>query len=656
MSRKPYCGRLDVVLRALPAAAVFLVPVFLWRQSTTTMLPKAVLLVVLASVGIGVAAAWFVARGKFIRLPAVAVAPVLIFTITLIIATANAPVQISAWLGPEIRSAGLWAYLASIVLFLITVGFGNVRSVLWVVVAALAATTVTAVVGALQLSPVDLGAWSPAGRSPLALLGNTNFSSALLGMGAPLAVWACLFSRWVTSARVAFGLLALLSLVVAWLSGSLQGPVVAVVGMSVLGVAATLEYAKRPLPVIAAVGSFLMIGGLTLVYGVATGLGPLGWTSGVVSLGPRLWYWEAAWNMFVDHPVLGVGLGMYPDYYTMHRTIASVQDLPTGVVADSPHSVPLAMLSEGGLILAAAYLGFIVAVMYLTARGLFVTRGPERLLLGAVAGTWLAYQFQSLISIEVPPLMVWHFVFAGAAILLANPRILQASQGSQDNGNTAIRKTSVAKSSRRRSRRKGPVVSLRCLAATVVGAVIAVPLMYLALVPLRADIAYARGEFLAFEHGDWANAQGWVADAISILPLESRFWVLAAVIEGSSGDVPASLDSLAEATARNPYDRAAAFAAARTHSELGDPDDADMYFRKAVELDPLRPDLLLAAGQHFLGRDDATVAVSFLTQATTVDTASADAWFALSEAYADIGRTDSADWAAANAERLVEDG
>lgn len=72
----------------------------------------------------------------------------------------------------------------------------------------------------------------------------------------------------------------------------------------------------------------------------------------------RIRMWQSAWHMFRDHPVLGVGLGNYPDLYH------SKYILPTAVEPDQthPHSNYLIYLAETGLI---GFSAFIAMFLYL---------------------------------------------------------------------------------------------------------------------------------------------------------------------------------------------------------------------------------------------------------------------------------------------------
>lgn len=72
----------------------------------------------------------------------------------------------------------------------------------------------------------------------------------------------------------------------------------------------------------------------------------------------RLLMWNSAWNMFKDHPVLGVGLGQYKDNY-QHKYISPKAKEPNLAHA---HNNFLQMLAENGMV---GFIGFISMFIYI---------------------------------------------------------------------------------------------------------------------------------------------------------------------------------------------------------------------------------------------------------------------------------------------------
>lgn len=72
----------------------------------------------------------------------------------------------------------------------------------------------------------------------------------------------------------------------------------------------------------------------------------------------RLLMWESAWNMFKDHPVLGVGLGQYKDNY-QQKYISPKAKEPNLAHA---HNNFMQMLAENGIV---GFIGFITMFVYI---------------------------------------------------------------------------------------------------------------------------------------------------------------------------------------------------------------------------------------------------------------------------------------------------
>jgi O-antigen ligase len=75
----------------------------------------------------------------------------------------------------------------------------------------------------------------------------------------------------------------------------------------------------------------------------------------------RLLIWGVAWNLFTEHPVLGVGP---KNFVTYTPVLLSIEEMG-GLEAADPHNVWLGMLAEGGVIGFAAYIFLCVAILRL---------------------------------------------------------------------------------------------------------------------------------------------------------------------------------------------------------------------------------------------------------------------------------------------------
>lgn len=77
----------------------------------------------------------------------------------------------------------------------------------------------------------------------------------------------------------------------------------------------------------------------------------------------RLLIWQSAYNMFKDHPVLGVGLGQYKDNYQQKYILPQATEKYLG----HAHNNFLQMLAENGIV---GFIGFVVMLAYIIGKNL----------------------------------------------------------------------------------------------------------------------------------------------------------------------------------------------------------------------------------------------------------------------------------------------
>jgi hypothetical protein len=102
--------------------------------------------------------------------------------------------------------------------------------------------------------------------------------------------------------------------------------------------------------------------------------------------------------MLSDHPLTGIGLDGFGDWFRRSRSAEAVQ-FNSGLLSDSAHSVPLEIAAGGGFPLLLIYLGLVGLTLHSIAK--VVRRGTD-LSFGfiSITAAWFSYQAQSLISIN----------------------------------------------------------------------------------------------------------------------------------------------------------------------------------------------------------------------------------------------------------------
>jgi hypothetical protein len=118
--------------------------------------------------------------------------------------------------------------------------------------------------------------------------------------------------------------------------------------------------------------------------------------------------------MMVEHPFFGVGLDGFGDWYRRSRT-QSAAELNAGVVSDTAHNIPLDIGSGGGVPLLVLYL--LILGLALNSIIRVVKRSQDfDPIFASIVAAWVAYQAQSLISINQLGLGVWGWSLTGLLI------------------------------------------------------------------------------------------------------------------------------------------------------------------------------------------------------------------------------------------------
>ena len=340
-------------------------------------------------------------------------------------------IAISGWIGTENpirffwgtpgRANGILYYLSIIVIcVVILIGWRNIHLDYFLRVFSYG---FLAVIGysLIQFVGLDPVQWSNPYNRILGTLGNPNFSASALGI-----IGAYFSARFILDRRVGGKLfnssalvnlaLALLSGFLAWSTESLQGPVVFIVGISILILRELLSRIRVGLLKVA-----IMAFALSLTFAISismAGLGPLASQLQQYTLTLRSIYASIGLKAMLSQPLTGYGVDSYLIAFREFRTLDFVNTYGTGTLTNNAHSTPFQIGAVFGLAPFILYLALILLVLYKVFI-IFKKNGLERdKKIEIVAILWLLTLFQSLLSIEQIGLGVIYWILG--AILLAH--------------------------------------------------------------------------------------------------------------------------------------------------------------------------------------------------------------------------------------------
>jgi O-antigen ligase len=375
---------------------------------------------------------------------------------------------IQQFFGVNGRNTGFITYLAFSLIFLGSAIASGAEFLKRLIPAVYIVGSASLAYGVIQAIGVDPFNWVNLYSPVFGFLGNPNFQSSLLGMLGAI-VFAQIFVKGLKlQLKGLIGLYLLVTLYVIKETASQQGFLVLVLGIGVVVGLYVIQMSKK---LGVAYGVLSVIGFFVVLFGTLN-KGPMASLLYKESVTYRGDYWSAGWKMTVDYPIFGVGLDGYGDWYRRGRTLAATVRRGPDVTANASHNVYLDISSNGGFPLLGIYLALMVVVVISAIKVLRRSTGFNPAFAGLVAG-WVAFQAQSIISINQIGLALWGWVFSGLII------------GYEINTRNAVVTPTVAK--------KGRVVSkpAQASAATVVAVSVAFLLgVLVAMPPYLASAKY----------------------------------------------------------------------------------------------------------------------------------------------------------------------
>jgi O-antigen ligase len=309
------------------------------------------------------------------------------------------------------RNTGLITYLAFCILFVVAIAASSTAFLNRFLLAALVVGVASLGYGVVQALGGDPFDWVNPYSPVFGFLGNPNFQSSLLGILGAVVFTQLLSGSVKIQIKGAYLIYLLVTVYVIKETDSQQGFLVLLIGSAVsLGIfvnqrSKALGYSYLGLAVVGFVG--VLLGTLNK--------GPLASFLYKDSVTYRGDYWRAGWKMTVDNPIFGVGLDSYGDWYRRSRTIEATLRRGPDVTSNAAHNVFLDISAYGGFPLLLIYLALMVLVLISAVKVLQRSQGFNAGFVGLVAG-WVAFQAQSIISINQIGLALWGWVLSGLII------------------------------------------------------------------------------------------------------------------------------------------------------------------------------------------------------------------------------------------------
>ena len=176
--------------------------------------------------------------------------------------------------------------------------------------------------------------------------------------------------------------------------------------------------------------------------------------------------------MLMHHPLFGVGVDRYGSYFRQYRDPNYAINYGYDITSTAAHNVIIEIFATCGVFVGIAYLGILGFVVYRGIVGIKNAQGKARLLIAGVFCAWIAYEAQSIVSIDNLGIAIWGWVLAGAVVGVSLKELPVSTSAPEEKGRkarTVQRQSSVA------------------IAAPIISAVVSLAMLFVVITQYRGE-------------------------------------------------------------------------------------------------------------------------------------------------------------------------
>jgi O-antigen ligase len=337
------------------------------------------------------------------------------FVLFLLISSLLTDIKYTAFFGEVQRRSGFLCYLFLSIFLLASARFFRINSINKLYYVTFFTGSILAIYGLLQNSGKDFIEWNNPYNNIIGTLGNPNFAAAIMAVMLVISFSIIFISGINRYFKLANFILVLFLIYTIYLSDARQGLVSLAIGVGFFILVLIVSLNKK----IGLLSFLLAIFIAVLSIMGMLQMGPLKEYLYKSSVSVRGFYWRAGYQMFIDHPLTGVGIDRYGVYFKQYREVQYPLNYGFNLNSTNAHNVPIQFFATGGIFVGIFYLLSISFIFY---RGIYAIRkftGSERIKIAGIFSAWLTYQAQSIISIDNTGLSVWGWILGGIVIGLS---------------------------------------------------------------------------------------------------------------------------------------------------------------------------------------------------------------------------------------------
>lgn len=316
------------------------------------------------------------------------------------------------FIGDTQRRNGFLSYLSLVVILVFCMVSINYYYALRIMKSVILLGTVLCTYGLLQVTGNDFVSWNNPYNSMIATVGNPNFASSLLAIITLISLFSLVNKQFSSIYKSIATLVVFASIGLIINSQSRQGLLVIAFAL-VFYLTTYILLNSKKLKILVAV-SASMLSSLA-VLGMLQ-IGPLTSILYKNSVTVRGYYWRAAWKMFLDKPLTGVGLDRYGAYFKEFREPSYSINYGFDITSSNAHNVYLQLLSTGGIFVGFTYLLLLVVIFFAGVQNSRSSVNDTQKFNLLILSSWIGFQAQALISIDNIGISVWGWVLGGCIL------------------------------------------------------------------------------------------------------------------------------------------------------------------------------------------------------------------------------------------------
>lgn len=334
-----------------------------------------------------------------------------IFIIFAFISTLSSYQISTSIFGDNFRRNGLLTIISFLIIFLGAIKFIKFQTMNKFFSTTLLASFLVGGYALIQITKKDFISWSNP-NAIITTLGNTNFAGAAMAIFAILCFGQLFFSS--TSFYHKLGLVGVIAMLLIAIRATQarQALIILVIGVTIITLSQIYSKNSKLGKILflcfTPIGVFSILGMLQI--------GPLQGLLYKGSLSIRGYYWRAGIEMFRENPFLGVGIDNYGKFFKEFREVNYTLNYGFSITSTNAHNIYIQYFATGGLIVGLAYLTLQLIVLYCSIKLILSTQNNENKVAVTLFAAWVAFQAQSLISIENLGGSVWGWLLSGSLI------------------------------------------------------------------------------------------------------------------------------------------------------------------------------------------------------------------------------------------------